>query len=344
MMDYKENEAEFLSHVDFTTSTPENKPDTNAAPTQATASEITQAQYLQSLEQNEFAQFDRLRKEFNPNAHYKTEFVASRFPRGHVSIIAGAPDTGKSLTLERLCADLSKGGDIFGGISHEDKPKKSIIITAELPEEVLIERNDDFNFGIDFNYVEIIDADKYSEKGIILDLNDKNRNNGRENIEHLAQTKGLDLLILDSLGALFSGKENDNQALIQVFVWLKKIARKYNIAVVVVHHIRKRLSNERKNPLELEDVIGGSAITRYCAVAYALEYNDKYGMNIIKTLKFWYKNRPKTIGYKAYTDLYGKSHLDIMLDLEKIAPQLQTQNTSIKTEWQLLEAFLQGKG
>ena len=68
-------------------------------------------------------------------------------------------------------------------------------------------------------------------------------------------------------------------------------------------------------------------------------------MSVIKTLKFWYKNRPKSIGYKAYDDIYGHSHLDIILDLEKNAPQIENQNTAIKSEWrQLLDAFLQGKG
>lgn len=354
MMNYNDNLNEFLSCEDFSTTAPENKATmNNTAPNQgkntqpATATtqngEITQAQYLQSLKQNDFALLDRLRSEFNPNDYKETELIAGRFPRGGVTVIAGAPDTGKSLTLERLYADLSKGGEIFGGISHEDKPKKSIIITADISSDLILERNDNFNFGIDFNYVELIDADRYEENGITFDLSS---DNGRKNIEHLAQEKDLDILILDSLGALNSGKENDNQALIKVFSFLRKIARKYNIALVIVHHIRKRLSNERKNSLELEDIIGGSAISRYCAVAYALEYNDRYGMNVIKTLKFWYKNRPKSIGYKAYDDIYGHSHLDIILDLEKITAATQTtQNTAIKSEWrQLLDAFLQGKG
>ena len=329
---------------------PEDNPANFAAPTPPSTSQppVSQATPTAENEQERFRKFDEIRK--RPYKKNPTEFIAGRFPRKHVTVIAGAPDVGKSLTLEKLYADLSKGGEIFGGMAYEEKPLKSIVITGELPIESILERNEDFDFGIDFNYVEIIDVRNMAEENINIDIDLSKTGNsqsvsGREYIEHLAQSNP-DVMIFDSLGALYHGKENDNQGLIETFTWLYGLAKKYNIAVLVVHHIRKRLFNERKKPLELEDIIGGSAITRYCAAAFALEFDDKYGMNIIRKLKHWYKPNLKPIGYKRDKDLYDHSQLNIILDPEKNTPataKTETQNKPF--DWKkLLNVFLQGRG
>ena len=290
-------------------------------------------------ENEKFAQLEKIRKSFNPNIIHKTEFILGRFALGYVSLIAGEGGVGKSLILEKIYADLSKGGEILNGVSFEDKPQHSIVITADFPENLILERNEAFNFGIDYNYVEIVDAMKYAGGNVQIDLISKK---GRENIEHFAQKKDLKILFLDSLGALCNIKENDNQKYIEVLIWLQSIARKYNIAIVLVHHKRKRLSNERKNPLELDDIIGGTALTRYCSAVYAIEYDDDAQMRTIRTLKFWFGKHPPKIGYKTYDDIYGKSQLSIILDVEKSITYSTIQNSVDR--WELINAFLHGKG
>lgn len=286
---------------------------------------------------DKFKQFDSIRHNFDTSRPYKrTEYIAGLFPRRHITVVAGAPGAGKTLILQRLYSDISLGGDI-AGISTLDRPQKTIVITAEFPEDGLIERAIDFEFKHNSDYIEIIDTTQFPE--ICFDLN---THDGMELLEHILQSNP-DILILDSLGALYTGKENDNTALAQVFNNLSKLAKQYDTAIIIVHHIRKRLSNEQEKPLTWNDIIGGSAIVRYCAQVYGLEFSRKYEMNVITTLKTWKKAR-RPIGYKIDEDFYGHPHLEIKPNLkEEVANKIESNFTP--PDWkEFLDAYMIGKG
>ena len=299
---------------------------------------------------DEFSKLDSLRRSFDTHRKVeKTEYIGGMFARRGVTVVAGASGVGKTTFMQRFFHDLSIGGSIFGGFYYEDKPKKSIILAGELGEDGLIERAQEFNWHSDPNYVEVIDMISHAENGISYNINEAK---GQANIEHLAQTSGLDLLIFDSFGMFYSGKETDNDALREVFSFLMGIARKYNIAVVVVHHSRKRLSNEQTKPLTLDDLIGGNAIARYSHRVIAIEYNKNYGANTVTCLKSWGKFF-KTFTYSKKEDIYGQySYLDIDLNPKEISlPEQSGKNgqknkpESSEPEWKLiLCTFLKGRG
>ena len=240
--------------------------------------------------ESRFALMRKLRHQFNPRKEIKkTEYIGGLFPRGYVSVVAGAPGVGKTIFEQRIAHDLSMGGDIFGGKGHEDSPRKSIIISGELKEEGFIERAQQFDWYSDMEYLEVIDTLTFEEDGISFFLNEKE---GQANIEEVASTQGLDVLFIDSLGTLFGGKENDNSELIKVFRFMMRLASKHNIAVVVMHHGRKRLAAEQRKPLTLDDLIGGNAISRYAHTVYAIEYNEGLRANLVRCLKTWGVHTP----------------------------------------------------
>lgn len=284
------------------------------------SNEITTAQG-----NDKFAAFDSLRHQFDTHRKInKTEYIGGLFPRGGITVVGGASGVGKTTLEQKIIHDLSLGGEILGGFVHEDKPRKSIIIAGELGEEGLLERAQEYSWHSDMNFVEVIDLLKFEEKGYSFTINEEA---GKANIEHLAQTPGLDVLCLDSFGMFYSGKENDNDLLRAIFHWLLAIARRYNIAIVIIHHCRKRLSSEQAKPLTLDDMIGGNAIARYAHRVIAIEYNALYKANTVTCLKSWGPYF-KTFTYRKKPGYYGaEPYLEINLEPAEIETE-KKKNTA----------------
>jgi len=255
--------------------TPEVKPvltaDDMAEKAQAVQAVNATAQTEEKLKR--FAKIDRLRHPFDTHKKItKTEYIGGLFARGGVNVIAGSSGVGKTTLIQKFFHDLSIGGSILNGFYTEDKPRKGLIIAGELGEDGLIERAQLFDWHSDMKYVEVIDQKTYEAEGITFTLNERE---GLENLEYkIKTTPDLDYIVLDSLGMFISGKENDNDFLRSVFKDLMRIADTYKIAVVVVHHSRKRLSSEQSKPLTLDDIVGGNAIARYSHRIIAIERNQ----------------------------------------------------------------------
>ena len=156
-----------------------------------------------------------------------------------------------------------------------------------------------------------------------------------------------DILFIDSFSAFFDGKENDNSEVRNAFRFLCTLARRYDIALVISHHSRKRLSSEQDKPLTLDDVVGGNAITRFVHTVIALEYEKKLGLKRFTCLKCWSK-KFKPFGYYIRYGLYGKPYIDIDLEpggLDTDNLNKKSSNINQNPEWQIkLEGFLLGKG
>ncbi len=301
-----------------------------------------------SMLNNKFAKLDSLRHKFDITKEITpTEYVGGLFPRGHVSAIIAPSGTGKTIIEQRLFTDLSKGGKILDGFAYEDKPRNSIVIAGEFGEDALIERTHDFDFfDADKNFVEVIDVFNMAQEGISFMLGDKE---GHENIEHVAQSRP-DIMFFDSFGTLFKGRENNNDELFEVFRFLMLIAKKYNIAIVVIHHSRKRLASEQNKPLQQDDMIGGNAIARCVHEIVAIEYNYEHEVNVVRCLKSW-REYFKSFTYKIKKNIsYGKSYLVFDLNpdwLKKTGTFIGKAEKSQSLNFDLYEQikmFLRGRG
>lgn len=297
-------------------------------------------------ENNSFAAFDSLRHKFNTRREIKkTEYIGGLFPRKGITVIAGASGVGKTTFEQKVIHDLSLGGNILDGFTKNEPKRKSIIIAGELGEEGLTERAQEYGWHSDTNLVEVVDLLDFEEKGYSLIINEEA---GMANIEHLAQTPNLDLLFLDSFGMFYTGKETDNDALRSVFHWLLRIARKYNIAIVIIHHSRKRLSTEQQKSLTLDDLIGGNAISRYAHRVIAIEYNAKLKANTVTCLKSWGPYF-KTFTYCKKPGFYGgEPYLEFDLELGEIEPTTNKNNNKAPAsdaaiQRSMVIAFLKGK-
>ena len=288
-----------------------------------------------------FAKLDSLLNPFNTSTPVEpTEFIGKMFARKYVNLIVGAPGSGKSLFTQRLFSDLSNGGNILGGFAENEPPRKCMILCGELGEQGLRERAQKFNFQHNPQNVRVVDFKLAEKNGISLMLDEEE---GQENLEYLA-SKHPDIIFIDSFGAFSLCDENDNKYLKKIFNFLMRIADDYNVAICVIHHVRKRLSKEQTNPLRLDDIHGGNTFSRYIYTAAAIEYQHEEQLTTIRCIKSW-SEYFKTISFKVIDGLYNDTK-DLIINPNYKQTEISSLNDKKSTpDWKIKTiAFLQGRG
>ena len=271
------------------------------------------------------------------------ELIGGIFPRKYLTILAGAPGTGKSNLILRMITDLSKGGQIFGGLAENEAPRRILVFVGELGEDGLIDRAQKFGIHGNKDNIFSITSSDADEMGISLMLQ---TNEGQENITKLVERVKPDIVIFDSVISFFNGDEKDNKDIGRAIKFLASIAKKFNCATVATHHNRKRLSSERKNPLTLDDVIGGSAISRLACVVAAVEQDDIINAVRCRCLKSWIK-KFKDFSFQVKEGIYSNT-LDyiINVDIPSKPDLVKEQEKQIKevTTPDYVKMYLKGKG
>lgn len=247
----------------------------------------------------------------------KNEFIAPPervgiFVRDYINILAGKAGMFKSWQIVRWLRDLSIGGEIFGGVVHNEPPRKCLLIAGELPKcEMerrcrLLEKGD----GIERNYTNfiIVDQKESERKNITLMLDDKK---GQRNIEALVDFHNPDIVIFDSFISLFSGDESKSTDVNPVMAFLERLAAKNHTATTIVHHLRKRFSREQLLPVNQDDVIGSSSFLRKGGFLFTVEpLPDDMNTILVKESKSWLKKiHPFT--YRLDEGIYGGVRMDI---------------------------------
>ena len=286
----------------------------------------------------------------------KTELIGGLFARGYVTVLGAPSGTGKSLAIQKMFTDLSNGGDFLQNyaidedtgeykcFAKNEPPRKCLVLCGELGEQGLRERAQEFDLHHNPQNVIVLDQITCEEQGFSLMIND---DKGRENLEFIIEKTKPDILFIDSFSAFFTGKENDNSECNEVFGYLRRIAKKYQIALVITHHSRKRLSSEQGKPLTLDDLVGAQAITRHVYSVIFLEYNAKTKLNVFTNPKSWGR-KFKPFGYSVRCGLYGQADIQIDLapatiDDDKL--HASTNNANQNHEWEIkLIGYLLGKG
>ena len=301
--------------------------------------DTTTGQGATQQNQGDNAVFNKLLKNYDKAEYIPPPERVGLFVRDYINILAGQAGIGKSWQVIRWARDLSRGGECFGGVVHNEKPRKVLIIACELPKREmerrcrLLEQGD----GIERNYDNffIVDVKEAEAAGKTLMLD---TNAGQKNIEHLIAYIKPDIVFLDSFISLFSGDEKEGKDVNGVLRFLERIAEQYKIAPIVIHHVRKRLSREQSLPLGLDDVIGSSVFNRKSGFMFAAEKTED-GQVKVKELKSWLEPT-KPFKFKVKSGFYGQGVImDITTNVEDIQPQ------TTPPDWKILVmTYLKGKG
>jgi hypothetical protein len=177
----------------------------------------------------------------------KRHWIARGFMmRGAVSLVGGPGSAGKSSLMVALTTALALGRD-YGRFSPENRrPYKVMSVNMEDDEDeqnrrysAVLRQFDGTPRDLGRNLMRL------HPEGIGT-LMQQDQNSGRitfteawHQLEDILAEQRPDVLILDPLVELHTAEENDNTALRLVIAHLRTLAKRWDCAVVLIHHTRK---------------------------------------------------------------------------------------------------------
>ncbi len=215
------------------------------------------------------------------------DFIGGIFPRKRISAVIAPPGTGKTWFLQRNVSDLSVGGSIFDGFADEDFPHKCLVFAGKAGTDLMIRRATETNWPVNKHNVKMYGMIEMEKKGISIMLDE---DEGRMNIERIIDIHHPDIVFFDTLSSFHNSDENKSQEMKPIFRWLLTLADRHNIAVVLMHHSRKRLAKERRLALNQDDAIGSSIFNRLISVIISIEPTEDDNKTLmVKVLKSWFQ-------------------------------------------------------
>lgn len=230
------------------------------------------------------------------------EFIGGIFPRKFVSLLIAPPGTGKTIFTQKFSSDISVGGSVFDGFVDDEPERKVLILAGEAGYELLTRRAASMKWAIRPQNVKVFDQYEAETRGINTMLD---RAEGMKNVDRLINMYEPDIVFIDTFSSFHESDENKANEMKPIFKELAGFARGYNIAVVPVHHSRKRAAKERGLQLTQDDVIGSSILNRLVGLIIGIEpMKDNENVLLVQSLKSWFaKFSPFT--YTLKQGLYG---------------------------------------
>lgn len=152
-------------------------------------------------------------------------------PLGRITILGGDPGAGKSFITTAISATLSRGESLPGERENIREPMSILMLNAEDdPADTLQPRLSNLHANLQKIFV--------SSEDIILDAD------GLRTIEEMLDETEAKLLIIDPIVAFLGPKVDMNRAneVRHIMKSIARIARKRNIAVLIVRHNRKAMA------------------------------------------------------------------------------------------------------
>ena len=221
----------------------------------------------------------------------KIERIAGMFPRGFLSIVASQAGTGKTWLMQYIASQLSVGGRILKGMAR-CKPYKSVIMSGETGSELLDIRQKATCWKYNKENMRVYSAVDLALDNIEVMLNTPE---GKETAVAIIHQEKPDVVFYDTLISWHTLDESKQGEMTAIFMFLLRLAKSFNCAVVVNHHTRKRPANMTGKKYTQEDVIGSSAGVRLANAVYLITGEElPYGKSrmTVQNVKAWDKKIP----------------------------------------------------
>ena len=263
------------------------------------------------------------------------DFIGGMFPRKFVSALVAQSGTGKTMFMQKFVSDLSIGGSVFDGFADNEPVRKSLIFSGEAGYEMMIRRGAQTKWKINPDNVQVADQYKFESSDMSIMLDDPE---GWKNILCVVELCKPDIIFWDSFMSFHEKDENKATEMKPIIKRLNDLSRKYNCAVVLVHHSRKRTAKERSLSLNQDDVIGSSVFNRIVGLIIGIEpMKEDEATLLVRPLKTWFSAfMPFT--YRMIEDMNGNTIMQTDLspanvNNSKIAVWIYLNETFSPGEW-----------
>lgn len=184
-------------------------------------------------------------------------------PKGFVTMIAGDPGIGKSAIAQHLVKTVTEGGTFPLCTEPLGEPRNAVWIDTESAQQIIKVRAGTMKMDKSRVYIPSFDGD-------ILTNTNLGQDDHREHIVNLIEGTDPALVILDSLGSSHSRGENKVEEMRPLMTFLSSMARDYQLAMVIVHHLNKDRKGEEPE-ITLNRVRGNTVITANCRSIFTVE-------------------------------------------------------------------------
>lgn len=159
-------------------------------------------------------------------------------------IVTGALGVGKTQFLMQMGTQLVSHHDFLGKSPHKKREERILFWSLEMDK-------------VSLQYIVQHQAKKWTKDldHSRLFVNDEEM--PLMKMENFISERGITILMLDSISEILeTGGTDQNEKARAAMRWLKKIRRRYRIAVVAIHHNRKASDGNRKKPSTIDDLYG----------------------------------------------------------------------------------------
>ena len=192
------------------------------------------------------------------------KLIAGLFPVNMCTLLTATPKTGKSLFMLYEAAQVSM-------------TDKVLYLNGELGQVFMDDRQARAQWECNSSNFHIISANS----NLMLDSD-----NGLQVLEDEIRKVQPCLVVIDSLVAWMGTDESDSENTGNMVNRLNRIAQLYKIAIVLIHHFRKRKAAEANLPFTMDDIIGSSKFARLCGMIYGAN-KAPGGVRVLRNLGGW---------------------------------------------------------
>lgn len=166
-----------------------------------------------------------------------------------LTVLGAAPKTGKTWVCLGLAVAVATGTQAMGRY-QVGNPGRVLLLHAEDDPRSIRERIESLCAGQHLQLTEDLPVDVITEESLKLD-----NQQHREMLEELIRQRGPRLVVLDPLVRLHTGPESSSSHMAELFGYLRTLTRRYQISIVVTHHLAK---NRATGGAQLGQALRGS--------------------------------------------------------------------------------------
>jgi hypothetical protein len=189
-------------------------------------------------------------------------------PRGMVSVLGAAPGAGKSIVALDLARRIIHGESLPDGTPVPNPGANVVLVDAEGVPQIQNQRAADWAMDGSHLFL-MLPPEDYGT----LDLGDRRQQEVLLGMVHHLKPE---LVIVDSLSSISLKGENSVEDVRALLRFLSALAGDFQVAVLVIHHLRKRMRGKKAAPMPLfepvtaEDLRGSSHIVAMARSILAL--------------------------------------------------------------------------